>query len=265
VDVLRALLMKHGVGRWAQIQASGLLPGKSASRLRQQTQRLLGQQSLGPFRGLRVDLARVRADNDARTGAPRRAGLIIGDDGRPPAGGGGGGGECPAPADVVAAQRRRYGLSAEALRAVDAELERLARGPPAEPSEAELLAADPDRLTRAATLALVRGLSAAIARREGRGRGGGVGARGDGASAGRREGGAGGGGAGAGPGGGQRRGRKRRRGGEGEEAALSADLGELRAMGFSTGEAQDALVACGPGNLEGALEWLLSRGRGPRP
>lgn len=36
--ILRLLLMKHGVGHWAKLQATGLLPGKTASQLCQQAQ-----------------------------------------------------------------------------------------------------------------------------------------------------------------------------------------------------------------------------------
>jgi hypothetical protein len=39
--------MKYGVGSWSKIIESGCLPGKSRAQLNLQTQRLLGQQSLG--------------------------------------------------------------------------------------------------------------------------------------------------------------------------------------------------------------------------
>ena len=38
--------MVHGVGRWKEIECTGLLPGKLYQQLNGQTQRLLGQQSL---------------------------------------------------------------------------------------------------------------------------------------------------------------------------------------------------------------------------
>lgn len=76
--------MSYGVGRWRDIQECGLLPGKTIQQLSGQTQRLLGQQALVEFTGLRVDVDRVRADNDAKindpdTGQPclRKAGLLI--------------------------------------------------------------------------------------------------------------------------------------------------------------------------------------------
>ncbi len=44
--VLKLCLMKYGIGRWKEIQETGLLPGKLIQQLNGQTQRLLGQQSL---------------------------------------------------------------------------------------------------------------------------------------------------------------------------------------------------------------------------
>lgn len=38
--------MKYGIGQWAKILKGGLLPGKNVGQLNNQTQRLLGQQSL---------------------------------------------------------------------------------------------------------------------------------------------------------------------------------------------------------------------------
>ena len=77
VQVLKLCLMKHGVGRWVQILSDGLLPGKLIQQLNGQTQRLLGQQSLAAYTGLCVDVDRIRADNEARTDAERKQGLII--------------------------------------------------------------------------------------------------------------------------------------------------------------------------------------------
>ena len=51
---LKLCLMRLGVGRWVQIQATGLLPGKMVQQLNGQTQRLLGQQSLAAYTGLQV-------------------------------------------------------------------------------------------------------------------------------------------------------------------------------------------------------------------
>lgn len=38
--------MKYGIGQWGPILNTGLLPGKVNGQLNNQTQRLLGQQSL---------------------------------------------------------------------------------------------------------------------------------------------------------------------------------------------------------------------------
>lgn len=47
VRILRLAVMKFGVGTWTRLIDSGCLPGKNKSQLCLQTQRLLGQQSLG--------------------------------------------------------------------------------------------------------------------------------------------------------------------------------------------------------------------------
>lgn len=44
---LRLALMYFGVGRWSKIIEKGVLPGKTNAQLYLQTQRMLGQQSLG--------------------------------------------------------------------------------------------------------------------------------------------------------------------------------------------------------------------------
>lgn len=76
-QILRLCLMKFGIGKWVQILETGLLPGKLIQQLNGQTQRLLGQQSLAAYTGLQVDIDRIRADNETRLDAPRKAGLII--------------------------------------------------------------------------------------------------------------------------------------------------------------------------------------------
>jgi len=76
-QILKLCLNKFGIGRWVQILDTGLLPGKLIQQLNGQTQRLLGQQSLAAYTGLQVDIDRIRADNEARTDAPRKTGLII--------------------------------------------------------------------------------------------------------------------------------------------------------------------------------------------
>lgn len=69
--------MRFGVGQWLAILNTGLLPGKMIQQLNGQTQRLLGQQSLAAYSGLKVDVDRIRADNEKRTAVLRKSGLII--------------------------------------------------------------------------------------------------------------------------------------------------------------------------------------------
>eukprot|EP01023_Acetabularia_acetabulum_P035786 TRINITY_DN3377_c0_g1_i4.p1 TRINITY_DN3377_c0_g1~~TRINITY_DN3377_c0_g1_i4.p1 ORF type:complete len:304 (+),score=20.96 TRINITY_DN3377_c0_g1_i4:263-1174(+) len=76
-ELLKLLLMKLGVGRWVQIQQTGLLPGKVIQQLYGQTQRLIGQQSLAAYTGLRVDIDKIRQDNEKRWDVERKSGLII--------------------------------------------------------------------------------------------------------------------------------------------------------------------------------------------
>ena len=74
---LKHSLAKFGVGRWQEILQSGALPGKTIQQMNCQTQRLLGQQSLAAYTGLRVDIDRIRADNEVRSDAERKNGLVI--------------------------------------------------------------------------------------------------------------------------------------------------------------------------------------------
>mmetsp|Transcript_35203 Transcript_35203/g.76358 ORF Transcript_35203/g.76358 Transcript_35203/m.76358 type:complete len:339 (-) Transcript_35203:1771-2787(-) len=76
VCILKLALQYFGVGRWVQILDTGLLPGKLIQQLNGQTQRLLGQQSLAAYTGLRVDIDRIRADNAEKEGE-RKGGLLI--------------------------------------------------------------------------------------------------------------------------------------------------------------------------------------------
>ena len=73
---LRACLKKFGIGKWVQIVDSGVLPGKQIQQLNGQTQRLLGKQSLAEYTGMRLDIDRIRMDNDALTDVTRKNGLI---------------------------------------------------------------------------------------------------------------------------------------------------------------------------------------------
>ena len=65
---LKLCLLACGVGRWVQIQASGLLPGKMVQQLNGQTQRLLGQQSLMAYTGLQVERRREERGLDGGGG-----------------------------------------------------------------------------------------------------------------------------------------------------------------------------------------------------
>eukprot|EP00958_Prasinococcus_capsulatus_P026724 scaffold4990_cov387-Prasinococcus_capsulatus_cf.AAC.6 len=85
---LKLALCKYGIGKWVEIQASGVLPGKVIQQLNGQTQRLLGQQSIGgaqvvvppvlaALTGLSLDIDKIRADNNAKTDALRKNNLVI--------------------------------------------------------------------------------------------------------------------------------------------------------------------------------------------
>ena len=66
VEILKVLLMKHGIGRWSAMVADDCLPTKNISQMYMQTQRLLGQQSLAEFMGLHIDLQKVYLRNQER-------------------------------------------------------------------------------------------------------------------------------------------------------------------------------------------------------
>jgi hypothetical protein len=67
VEVLKIALMKYGIGKWRKIKRCKCLPGKTVSQMVLQTQRLLGQQSIAEFMGIRVDLEKVLDDNKKKT------------------------------------------------------------------------------------------------------------------------------------------------------------------------------------------------------
>ena len=77
VEVLKLALQKFGIGKWARIIRSQCLPGKSIGQIYLQTQRIMGQQSLGDFMGLNVDIERVFIDNSKKTGVVRKNNCII--------------------------------------------------------------------------------------------------------------------------------------------------------------------------------------------
>ena len=116
--ILKLCLLKHGIGKWVQILDTGLLPGKMIQQLNGQTQRLLGQQSLAAYTGLRLDVDRIRADNEALTDAQvtRKAGLIINDGGKLTK---------EQKAALQEASKAKYALTRDQMDAVDAALEEI--------------------------------------------------------------------------------------------------------------------------------------------
>jgi len=70
-------LQKFGIGKWKKIMESKCLPGKSIGQIYMQTQRLIGQQSLGDFMGLHVDLQMIFHDNMKKQNAKRKNNCII--------------------------------------------------------------------------------------------------------------------------------------------------------------------------------------------
>eukprot|EP00826_Nyctotherus_ovalis_P038336 TRINITY_DN3585_c0_g7_i2.p1 TRINITY_DN3585_c0_g7~~TRINITY_DN3585_c0_g7_i2.p1 ORF type:complete len:222 (+),score=56.14 TRINITY_DN3585_c0_g7_i2:128-793(+) len=67
IEKLKVGIMIFGVGNWKEIR-SNLLPFKSKPQINLQTQRMLGQQSLKEFKGLKIDVDRVFADNQNKRG-----------------------------------------------------------------------------------------------------------------------------------------------------------------------------------------------------
>jgi hypothetical protein len=77
VQILKLALMKFGLGKWRKIVKSKCLAGKSIGQIYMQTQRLLGQQSLGDFMGLHLHLEKVFQDNMRKVGVTRKNNFII--------------------------------------------------------------------------------------------------------------------------------------------------------------------------------------------
>lgn len=69
--------MYFGVGQWTKITKSGRLPGKTQAQIFLQTQRMLGQQSLAEFKGLRLHIDEVFAANKKRDGLRKNGGILI--------------------------------------------------------------------------------------------------------------------------------------------------------------------------------------------
>ena len=81
-DLFCRLVVRFGVGNWAQIRASGLLKDKTLAQMNLQLQRLLGQQSTHEFRGLHLDPRKVGQLNRQKTNVVRKNGMIINQGGR---------------------------------------------------------------------------------------------------------------------------------------------------------------------------------------
>jgi hypothetical protein len=77
VEVLKLALQKFGIGKWTRIIRSECLPGKSIGQIYLQTQRIMGQQSLGDFMGLHVDIQKIFIDNSRKQGVVRKNNCII--------------------------------------------------------------------------------------------------------------------------------------------------------------------------------------------
>lgn len=77
VDILKLALQKFGIGRWKRIIDSICLPGKQIGQIYLQTQRIMGQQSLGNYMGLHIDIEKVFIDNINRTGVERKNNCVI--------------------------------------------------------------------------------------------------------------------------------------------------------------------------------------------
>lgn len=77
MQILKLALQKFGVGKWRKIVNSKCLAKKSIGQIYMQTQRLLGQQSLGDFMGLHLNLEKIFQDNMRKTGVTRKNNFII--------------------------------------------------------------------------------------------------------------------------------------------------------------------------------------------
>ena len=65
-DCLVMCLKYYGVGKWSSIEKSGRLPTKTIQQMYLQTQRIVGQQSLAAFMGLKLDIVRLGKENGAK-------------------------------------------------------------------------------------------------------------------------------------------------------------------------------------------------------
>ena len=75
-QILKLALMYHGVGRWKEIEKGKYLPSKMIQQMYLQTQRMIGQQSLAEFMGLKLDLDRIALKNKNTVGV-RKMGFLV--------------------------------------------------------------------------------------------------------------------------------------------------------------------------------------------
>lgn len=109
VFILKLALQKFGIGQWKKITASECLPGKSIGQIHLQTQRIMGQQSLGDFKGLHVDIERVFMDNMRFKDVKRKNNCIINMGDNP---------KKEESLENIEKNRARYGLSTEYIQSI---------------------------------------------------------------------------------------------------------------------------------------------------
>eukprot|EP01089_Gocevia_fonbrunei_P000838 TRINITY_DN10823_c0_g1_i1.p1 TRINITY_DN10823_c0_g1~~TRINITY_DN10823_c0_g1_i1.p1 ORF type:complete len:277 (+),score=74.22 TRINITY_DN10823_c0_g1_i1:126-833(+) len=100
--------MKYALGKWAKMMETNCLPGKTRSQLNIQTQRMMGQQSLGEYMGIHLDPVVVFRDNAQKVGdnIKRKNGLLINTGNNPTKD------EREA---KIKENKKKYGLSADAI------------------------------------------------------------------------------------------------------------------------------------------------------
>eukprot|EP01121_Diplochlamys_sp_Union-15-3_P020402 TRINITY_DN7953_c0_g1_i2.p1 TRINITY_DN7953_c0_g1~~TRINITY_DN7953_c0_g1_i2.p1 ORF type:complete len:220 (-),score=43.91 TRINITY_DN7953_c0_g1_i2:73-732(-) len=112
LEILRNALMKFGVGAWTKIVKSGCLPGKTPAQLNLQTQRILGQQSIGEFMGIHLDPNVIYEKNAKKSGVVRKNGCIINTGNNPTA---------KERAKKIQKNREKYGLPQEIIESIELE------------------------------------------------------------------------------------------------------------------------------------------------
>eukprot|EP01120_Amphizonella_sp_Union-15-10_P017200 TRINITY_DN9485_c0_g1_i1.p1 TRINITY_DN9485_c0_g1~~TRINITY_DN9485_c0_g1_i1.p1 ORF type:complete len:184 (+),score=26.58 TRINITY_DN9485_c0_g1_i1:57-608(+) len=112
LQILRLALMKFGVGAWTKIVKSGCLPGKTPAQLNLQTQRLMGQQSIGEFMGIHLDPNVIYERNANKTEVVRKNGCIINTGNNPTA---------KERAIKIQKNKEKYGLSSEIIESIELE------------------------------------------------------------------------------------------------------------------------------------------------